>query len=162
MLEDKPNLKYWGEIKRERLPKEIDLHKLKQAKPTLVDEPLLPSMLNIDTAKLSNLASYQTRNGDKQSDAAAVDQKPAKISLQPSIDSYIINTIKLNQILKNQVPFDQVDFFFKKPAKKTISKKQAKIRVSNDEDARHYMKQFITIMSLHCGFVGRKNRITNH
>jgi hypothetical protein len=156
MMTDKTNFKYWGEIKRERLPKEIDIQKMKQPKPLLIDEPLLPSMLKIDHAKSENLSPPQTKPSDNKRNNTSSEQ--TKTSLRPSIDSYIINTIKLNQLLKNQVAFDQVDFFLKKPANKSnnsASKKLAKLRVNNDQDARYYMKQFITIMSLHCGFVGK-------
>ncbi len=36
----------WGEIKLEKLPKEIDLQQLKQARTMLIEEPLLNINLN--------------------------------------------------------------------------------------------------------------------
>ena len=70
-----------------------------------------------------------------------------------------LNTIKLNQILKNDVPIEQIDFFFQKQNKKSHKKqatdKAQTLHITNDQEARHYMKQFIVIMSLHCGFVGK-------
>ena len=147
--------KCWGKIKRERLPKEIDLSKIKQAKPTLIDEPLLPSILNIGSPQLSHSHvshSYDSKHSRKKFTSNST-------NLRPSIDSYIINTIKLNQILKNDVPIEQIDFFFQKQNKKSHKKqatdKAQTLHITNDQEARHYMKQFIVIMSLHCGFVGK-------
>jgi hypothetical protein len=38
----------WGDFKLEKLPKEIDINRLKQPKAILIDEPLLPSILKTD------------------------------------------------------------------------------------------------------------------
>ena len=38
--------KKWGSIKLERLSKEIDVQRLKQLRPIIADEPLLPSILS--------------------------------------------------------------------------------------------------------------------
>ena len=86
------------------------------------------------------------------------------------IDSYIINTIRLNQILKNRVPFDQVDLFKRSTSLKTEpssnngkskSNSRSKSRsarrglvIETNEQAHVYLKQFITIMCLHIDFTG--------
>jgi len=36
----------WGSIKLSKLPKEIDINRLKQLRPIIADEPLLPSILH--------------------------------------------------------------------------------------------------------------------
>ena len=47
MTESSKNLKEkWGSIKLAKLPKEIDINRLKQLRPIIADEPLLPSVLN--------------------------------------------------------------------------------------------------------------------
>lgn len=38
----------WGQIKLDKIPKEIDTARLKQEKPILIDQPLLPSILTPD------------------------------------------------------------------------------------------------------------------
>jgi hypothetical protein len=152
-MKDKVSLKCWGEVSRERLPRDLDLAKIKQAKSTLVDEPLLPAILNIENSVARN--TEPRRNGS--TDHNKKQQNGRAPPLQPFIDSYIINTIKLNQILKSGVSFDQVDFFTnRQPQKKANNRKQVvPVTVNNDEDARHYMRQFVTIMCMHAGFTGR-------
>lgn len=85
--------------------------------------------------------------------------KIKRYKFRPSLDSYIISTIKLNQVLKDKTPFEQVDFFLKSKRKnpKKLKSTRGKIpQINTDEDARFYLKQFISIMSIHCGFT-RKN-----
>ena len=36
----------WGSIKLAKLPQEIDINRLKQLRPIIADEPLLPSILS--------------------------------------------------------------------------------------------------------------------
>ena len=87
--------------------------------------------------------------------------------LEPNIDSYIVNTIKLNRILRNQVSFDQIDFFTK-PTKKKINssaawKKTNSIPTSSStqqvilssKEVRECLMNFIVIMSLHCGHTSK-------
>lgn len=86
--------------------------------------------------------------------------KQTQINLQPSIDSYIINTIKLNWILTSGRSFDQISYFSNKPKEvKSECTKQRKnaIQIHTDNDARHHLKQFISVMSIHCGFTGEFN-----
>ncbi len=73
---------------------------------------------------------------------------------QPSIDSYIINTIKLNQILKNRISFDQVEFFSKRNSKNEKRSNRNSILIKKDDDARDSLKKFICIMCIHSGFNG--------
>ena len=167
----------WGHIPLQKLPKEIDINRLKTPRAVLADDPLLPSILNLDpespsSQKLnqilnisaSNKKSSKTENDQikKEPSSKLTDNKEAKnvYRLQPTIDSYIINTIKLNEILKNRVSFDQVDFFVKKKCKKDEKKPKTQIKpkkiINSDDDARSYLKQFIIIMSIHSGFTGNK------
>ncbi len=55
----------WGDIKLEKLPKEIDVNRLKQPKAILVDEPLLPSFLKNDN-KFLNLTDLDNRTKNKR------------------------------------------------------------------------------------------------
>ena len=87
--------------------------------------------------------------------------------LEPNIDSYIVNTIKLNRILRNQVSFDQIDFFTKTTKKKinsstTRKKTNSKATFSSNQqiilsskEVRECLKNFIVIMSLHCGHTSK-------
>lgn len=77
----------------------------------------------------------------------------------PLIDSYIVNTIKLNQIVKNRVMFDQVELFKKWNTAKNKSGQEKKDNLSSstiktNEELRFYLRQFITIMCLHIDFTG--------
>lgn len=45
----------WGEIKLEKLPAEVDVQRLKQLKPIIVDEPLLPNILYPDLGLFTQL-----------------------------------------------------------------------------------------------------------
>jgi len=92
---------------------------------------------------------------------SSIRRKDESNRLQPSIDSYIVNTIKLNKILRNQVSFDQIDFFtrptkkaikFKATEKSKISRRQ---EVLSSKDVRECLKNFIVIMSLHCGLTSK-------
>lgn len=47
------NIKKWGQIRLEKLPKELETSRLKQEKPVLIDQPLLPAMLSPDLHKTS-------------------------------------------------------------------------------------------------------------
>ena len=75
--------------------------------------------------------------------------------LEPTIDSYIVNTIKLNKILRNQVSFDKIEFFTRssRKAKSTVKSKKSPLKESNlsNKEVRECLKNFIVIMSLHCG-----------
>ena len=81
--------------------------------------------------------------------------KIKRYKFRPSIDSYIISTIKLNQVLKDKTPFEEVDFFLKskrKSAKKLKSNGEIFPKINTDEDARFYLKKFVSTMAIHCGF----------
>ena len=81
--------------------------------------------------------------------------KIKRYKFRPSIDSYIISTIKLNQVLRDKTPFEEVDFFRKskrKNAKKLKINRGNYPKITTDEDARFHLKQFISIMAIHCGF----------
>ena len=80
--------------------------------------------------------------------------------LEPTIDSYIVNTIKLNKILRNQVSFDKIEFFTRstkktkcESAKTTMKSKKSTIKEPNlsNKEVRECLKNFIVLMSLHCG-----------
>ena len=53
----------WGETKLEKLPKEFDLKRLKQAKPILAEEPILPTILSPDLNIFNQIQSLH--NGSK-------------------------------------------------------------------------------------------------
>lgn len=78
--------------------------------------------------------------------------KQTQINLQPTIDSYIINTIKLNRILNSGLDFDQIEFFSNKSKLKERTTQKKPVIVNTDKDARHVLRQFITVMSIHTGF----------
>jgi hypothetical protein len=146
----------WGEIKREKLPKKIDINNLKQVRPFIVDEPLLPTIIKIENNQNNHSKKFRVPDDSDQFNIKNKNESH-KIQLRPSIDSYIINTIKLNQILNYKIPFEQVDFFTKKKMSKTETGKKMdrkNIRVNNDQVVRHYLKKFVTVLSLHCGFNG--------
>ena len=151
------NTKLWGKIKLQRLPSNVSLKTMKQTvRPILIDEPILPSILNIEN---SNTNEKGVKNAPQfRSKTSKVTENNGFEQLQPSIDSYIINTIKLNQILNSNVPFERVDFFVKSKSCEQISSKRKQApkaaRVNTDEEARHFLKQFVIIMCLHCGFDG--------
>lgn len=70
---------------------------------------------------------------------------------RPNVDSYIINTIKLNKILNKQTRFEDVEFFRKK--KKLPKKLKIEMpKIYSNQDAQIHLKQFISIMSIHTGF----------
>ena len=54
----------WGDFKLEKLPKEIDINRLKQPKGIIVDEPLLPSFLKTDNefSRSQNYFDNKTKN----------------------------------------------------------------------------------------------------
>ena len=57
------NIKQWGQIRLEKLPKELETSRLKQEKPVLIDQPLLPAMLSPDlhkTSKTNNPNNFTT------------------------------------------------------------------------------------------------------
>jgi hypothetical protein len=105
--------------------------------------------------------------GDYESKKYNNGQLNMLFNLQPSIDSYIMNTIKLNEILKNNISFDQVDFFKKQSTNSTQQQQQQKqqqsttsprpdidleMKITSDDDARVILRKFITIMAMHSGF----------
>jgi hypothetical protein len=49
----------WGQIKLDRLPSEFDTTRLKQEKPILIDQPLLPSSLSPDANSRSGAKKRQ-------------------------------------------------------------------------------------------------------
>ena len=90
----------------------------------------------------------------KKTEKKSFENKNVQTNLQPSIDSYIINTIKLNRILKNNLTFEQIECFNNKSAKKSKNFTKS-IIINTDEEARQALKQFVIIMSLHSGFTGK-------
>ncbi|CAF1068702.1 unnamed protein product [Brachionus calyciflorus] len=151
------HLKKWGEVKLEKLPKELDLRRFRQAKPVLPEEPILPTLISPDLNIFNQIQSLKLDSSNKNQNEKSPNEqtKDKKYKFRPSIDSYIINTIKLNQVLKDKVPFEEIDFFLKskrKNPKKLKSTKSTLPKVNTDEDAKVYLKQFISIMSIHCGF----------
>lgn len=54
------NIKKWGQIRLEKLPKELETSRLKQEKPVLIDQPLLPAMLSPDVHKTSKANNFTT------------------------------------------------------------------------------------------------------
>ena len=166
------NLK-WGKIKLERLSDHIDVEKLKHPKSIEIDEPFLPSHLTCDIHLNDSLDSIKIPNdsvsGKIVTEMSNKSQIAKKNKLNPNIDSYIINTIKLNQLLKENYTFDKIDAFFKcKKAKKkgvsekaNVNKHKQLVRkmknpiIHSNESARSSLWQFVVIMSLHAGFDGK-------
>lgn len=56
----------WGEISLEKLPKEFDLKRLKQAKPILAEEPILPTILCPDLNIFNQIQSLHNNSGIDQ------------------------------------------------------------------------------------------------
>jgi hypothetical protein len=135
------NTKLWGEPKLEKLSKTIDINKLKQIHALASDEPLISSNLN------ENIINNDNNNG-----ILSQSTLNKKSHFQPHIDSYIVNTIKLNQLLKSNEPFESVDFFKKNNTKCDQNEQKKQITIHSDNDAHKYLKDFIVIMCMHCGF----------
>ena len=156
--------KRWGSFSVSKLPADIDLTRLKQARMIVADEPpLLPFQVesidrNTSAATTAAAAATATASAEtfKTFDAAKVDgnDKAFRVTLQPSVDSYIINTIKLNRLLKQNVTFDRLTFPSKKKKKPSSSSYVSKI--SSDDEARFHLRRFAKIMLLHGGFDGNK------
>ena len=69
----------------------------------------------------------------------------------------MMNTIKLNRILNNDISFEAIECFTNRSSKKALkitSNNNSKKEIKSDEDSRYALRQFIVIMSLHCGFTG--------
>lgn len=96
---------------------------------------------------------FRKSNNDDESNSFLPKEDKNSYKIQPSIDSYIINTIKLNQILKNRISFDQIEFFSNMNLKNENKNKKT-ILVKTDQDARDSLKKFICIMCIHSGFNG--------
>lgn len=69
----------------------------------------------------------------------------------------------MNRILSNNLTFEQIEYFTTKSSstKTKLSKSKKKQQINSDEEARHALKQFIIIMSLHCGFTRNFNLFKN-
>jgi len=165
------NISKWGKVKLERLSDHIDIERLKNPKSIEIDEPMLSSHLtcdvhfndSLDSIKISN----ESESGKKLKTVSIKNQRVNTIKLNPHIDSYIINTIKLNQLLKENFTFDRIDAFFKSKKKKkkivseNINKDQQsgmkikKTIIHSNDSARSALWQFVVIMSLHTGFDGK-------
>ncbi len=156
----------WGE--KSSLPSlasNIDVARLREARSMLVDEPLFntafttpPAASKFDSKPQKPSKKFKAFNEDPGEKF----NKETQINLQPGIESYIINTIKLNKILSSGLGFDQIDYFTKKskiqmPAKKETHHNKNPT-INTDQEARKCLKQFITIMSMHCGFLGDLER----
>ena len=90
-------------------------------------------------------------------DNSRSEDKQTQINLQPTIDSYIINTIKLNRIINSGLAFDKIEYFTNKKTRQPEKRSKIKSRnivINSDKEARICLRQFITIMSIHCGFTG--------
>ena len=165
-----PNFK-WGEMKPGNLSKHIDIKQLRQARSMLADEPIFssfilnPDISSIKKSESSFLQSTKRQNFKKETSSSdhqiyLKSDKQTQIKLQPSIDSYVINTIKLNRILNSGLGFDKIEHFSNNRQSmnnnaKNNDKKVAKQRtIRTDNDARINLKQFITVMSIHSGFIG--------
>lgn len=145
----------WGEVTSRRLGHDDELITLcHRIKPVAVDQPSLAILLDHSAPTQSSLDSQPADNNQASSSSSST----TNLKIRPNIDSYIINTIKLNQLLRNRITFEQVDSFFarsnaqnnNKQSNRTVKSSQP--RVESDQDARHYMRQFIVILCLHSGF----------
>jgi hypothetical protein len=153
----------WGDLKLDKLPKEIDIKRLKQVRPVLTDEPLLPSILTADvspsSADLDKSSSSNKKSKSSKKKTTTAPTTTATTAANATIDSYIVNTIKLNQILKKRTSFDQVEFFKRSLKQNSRAKNDQNVApavtINSDEQARFYLKQFVTVMCLHIDFTGK-------
>jgi hypothetical protein len=168
----------WGKIKLERLSNHVEVERLKHPKSIEIDEPILPGHLSYDShlndSLDSNKISHEIEPGKIATEISNKNQREQKIKLYPNIDSYVINTIKLNQLLKENFTFDQIDAFFKSKKKKgkivsekanknkqknlPKNKKTTTITTHSNESARSSLWQFVVVMSLHAGFDGKEDK----
>jgi len=154
----------WGEkSSAPKLASSIDIARLREARSMLVDEPLFNFSFSTPHSS-ANMDSKPQKQRKKpklfREDPDEKINKQTQINLQPGIESYIINTIKLNKILNSGLAFDQIDYFTRKPNEQVPAKTRNKkiLCIQTDKDARICLKQFITVMSIHSGFIGNFNK----
>ena len=160
--------KKWGQLKLNKLPQELALSRLRQARPILADEPLFSSALSKNSLpspkpaqktnepihiKTSNISEIKKETCHQKQ---MVD-KQTQINLQPTVDSYIVNTIKLNRLLNNGVTFDQIECFMSRKENKERLKKAARNKkkscgINSEEELKRVLKEFVSVMCLHSGF----------
>ena len=52
----------WGSIKLSKLPQDIDINRLKQLRPIIADEPLLPSILSCQFDSATHATQQKARS----------------------------------------------------------------------------------------------------
>lgn len=156
----------WAQLNPEKLNRNVDIKRLIEPRSMLIDVPLLPFLIAQINLKINDKNKNRTypsslnkiKSSDNKTNRTAKKGKTLKeqqtqLNLQPSIDSYIINTIKLNRILNNDLTFDQIEYFATKTnnnEKRSIKKLKS---IRTDNEARNELKQFIMVMCIHTGFV---------